>query len=105
MEKRKCEPVELMDLIVEAIALLRTAGKDVLTIDECAAYSGYKRDTIYAAISRREFATYRHGNRTFVKRDDLENWLANPDKRVPSADEIRSKAAAYCLGKEAGWKN
>lgn len=31
--------------------------------------------------------------------------LANPDKRVPSADEIRSKAAAYCLGKEAGWKN
>lgn len=105
MENRNKEPKELKELLNEVLTLIRNASKQVMSIDDCVVYSGYKKDTIYAAISRREFATYRHGHRTFVKRDDLDNWLANPDKRVPSADEIRSKAAAYCLGKEAGWKN
>lgn len=68
--------------------------KDVLTIEEAAAYTGYSVSTLYALVHRREVPHWKRGARTYFEKAALASWLL--DERRLSPGEISELAEEYC---------
>ena len=76
---------------LEQLTLL--SAKKVLTIDDVSSLTGLSKPRIYALCSNREIPHYKQG-KLYFKRDEVERWLTA--HRVPTSQEIKSKAAMYC---------
>ncbi|MCD8313183.1 MAG: helix-turn-helix domain-containing protein [Bacteroidales bacterium] len=66
-------------------------GKEVLTIQEASAYTGYKVSSLYKMTQRAVIPHYRQLGRVFFRKRELEAWLTA--RRVRSAEESRTLAA------------
>lgn len=67
--------------------------KDSLTIEECAMYTGYSVQSLYAFTSKREIPHFKRGNYLFFSKRQVEEWLqSNP---VPTTQEINSEASTF----------
>lgn len=74
---------------IEALLLSR---KDVLTIDECAAYTGYAKNHIYRLTSQRAIPYYKPmGGKIVFRKSEIDEWLLR--NRQATAAEIDSRAA------------
>lgn len=69
--------------------------KNVLTLEEAAAFTGYSTRYLRLLVQRRELPSYRRGNRLFFDRAEVENWMTA--NRIQSNEEMTNHAAAYVL--------
>lgn len=76
---------------LEQLTLL--SAKKVLTIDDVSSLTGLSKPRIYTLCSQKEIPHYKQG-KTYFKRDEVERWLTA--HRVPTSQEIKSKAVMYC---------
>lgn len=66
--------------------------KDVLTIAECAAYTGYTKNRIYKLTSQRAIPFYKPmGGKIVFRKSEIDDWLLQ--NRQATAAEINSRAA------------
>jgi len=73
------------------------AAKPILTMDDAAAFMGVTKNNLYKLVSARRIPHYKSegGKFTYFKRAELEQWLTAV--RVPTNDELESKAATRNL--------
>ena len=99
--------VEIEDMKKNIILLLDVAfhaptvapERDLLTIEECSQLSGLKKSYIYRLTHERRIPHCKPGgNRVFIRRDDLLNWM----KRNPiiTSEDIDRVAAQHMAGKK-----
>ena len=70
--------------------------KEILTLDEAALYTGFKRSYLYKLTANREIPFYKPmGKHCFFKREELDEWLLS--NRVASSTELDEKAMTYCM--------
>lgn len=77
---------------LDRIEKMTAASKNVLTLDEAAALTGYSVKYLRLLVSRREMPCYRRGNRLYFDRAEVENWMK--ENRIQSDEEITNQAAA-----------
>ncbi len=66
------------------------AGKDLLTIDELAMYSGLAKLYIYKLTSQRKIPFYKpRGKQVYFKRTEIDQWLTT--NRVATNEEIQTE--------------
>lgn len=71
---------------------LLLGGKEVLTIDECAAYTGYTKNHLYRLTSTRAIPFYKPlGGKIVFRKSEIDNWLLQ--NRQATVAEIDSRAA------------
>lgn len=88
------EMQKVADYIVSKLSALQ---KDVLTIEDAAAFTGLSRSHIYKLTSAGDIPHYKpNGKYIYFDRKELEAWLLR--NRVSTNEEIQEKAEAYCLG-------
>ena len=81
---------------IEALTLI--AAKDVLTLSEAAAYTGYSEGYVYQLAFNRQIPHSKRGKFLFFDKATLKGWLlANP---VPTMDEINRAAATHVATKK-----
>lgn len=86
---------------IDKLLRLSAAQKEVLTVDEVAAYTGLKKSYIYQLTHRKEIPFYKPKNKVlFFKRTELEAWLLR-NRHIPNS-EIETEAANYILNNKKG---
>ena len=78
---------------IESLVMVGT--KEVLTIDECSAFTGYAKNHLYRLTSQRAIPFYNPmGGTIFFRKSEIEDWLLQ--NRQATEAEINSKATTYC---------
>jgi excisionase family DNA binding protein len=67
--------------------------KNVLTLDETAAFTGYSTRYLRLLVQRRELPSYRRGNRLFFDRLEVEKWMTA--NRIQTNEEINDQASGF----------
>jgi excisionase family DNA binding protein len=67
--------------------------KNVLTLEEAAAFTGYSTRYLRLLVQRRELPSYRRGNRLFFDRAEVEKWMTA--NRIQSNEEINDQASGF----------
>lgn len=69
--------------------------KDVLTMDECAAYMGCSKNYLYQLTAKSEIPYYKpRGKYIYFRRVEIDGWLLG--NRHSSNGEIERMASAFC---------
>lgn len=77
--------------IENAVKMAGLAGKDVLTFEEAATYTGLSKSYLYKLTCAKKIPFYKpSGKLVFFERKELETWLRS--NRISSAQEIQDKA-------------
>jgi excisionase family DNA binding protein len=76
---------------IETLTLM--AAKDVLTLSEAAAYTGYSEKYMYQLAFSRQIPYSKRGKYLYFDKAELKQWLLAG--RVATKDEIESAAATY----------
>lgn len=86
---------KLTELIQEIRGLARAvtiASKNVLRADEVADFLGITEGRIYVLCAARELPHYKRGQRSFFRKDELEQWMTQ--RRVRTDEEAEREAEA-----------
>lgn len=76
-------------------SLLLTTGKDILTMEECAAYMGCSKGYLYQLTAKSEIPYYKpRGKYIYFRRTEIDRWMLT--NRHSSNDEIERMASAFC---------
>lgn len=78
---------------IERLILL--SAKEALTVSEVALMLGISESRVRHLTSEKEIPYYKQGKNTYFKKSEVENWMLKD--RIPTNDEIRSKATTYVL--------
>ncbi|HCH2618342.1 TPA: helix-turn-helix domain-containing protein [Vibrio parahaemolyticus] len=68
-------------------------GKDILTVDECAALLGLSTNQLYKLTSSAAIPYFKLGKHLRFERQAIMNWVE--EQRVSSRHEIEKRAANY----------
>jgi excisionase family DNA binding protein len=86
---------ERLEAVEAALEMAGIAKKEVLTLAELSKYTGLSRSYLYKLTMRRVIPHSKPaGKMLFFRREEIEIWLLQ--NRVSTAEEISSKAVAYC---------
>lgn len=86
---------ELTERLARLESLLLAGTKEVLTMDECSAFTGYSKNHLYRMTSQRAIPFYKPmGGTIYFKKKELEEWLLR--NRQSTEDEIERRATTYC---------
>ena len=86
---------ELTERLARIESLVVAGAKEVLTIDECAVFTGYSKDYLYRLTSQRRIPFYKPmGGAIYFRKSEIEDWLLQ--NRQSTEAEISSKATTYC---------
>ena len=92
---------ELSDKLDRIEVLLLGATKPVLTLKDCARYTGYSIQHIYKMTSCNEIPYYKpNGGVIFFDKAEIDQWLLR--NRQSTSEEIERKATTYCRTRGAG---
>lgn len=70
--------------------LIISGNKEVLTLEECAAYTGYTKNHLYRLTSTRAIPFYKPmGGKIVFRKSEIDNWLLR--NRQATAAEISSR--------------
>lgn len=87
---------ELNDKLEELKRLIIMSGKEVLTLEECAVYTGYSKNHIYKLTSQRAIPFYKPcGGHIHFKKSEVDEWMLQG--RQATNREINNKATTYCV--------
>ncbi len=85
----------LTERLARIESLVMAGAKEVLTVDECAAYMGYTKNHMYRLTSQRAIPFYKPmGGTIYFRKSEIEDWLLR--NRQATEAEINSKATTYC---------
>ena len=85
----------LTERLARIESLVMTGTKEVLTMDECSAYTGYTKNHLYRLTSQKTIPYYKPmGGTIYFRKSEIEDWLLQ--NRQATTAEINSKAATYC---------
>lgn len=86
---------ELAEYIIDELSKrLQLPQKDVLTLEECAAFTGLSRSQIYKLTSSGDIPHYKpNGKYIYFDRKELEAWLLR--NRVSTNEEIIEISQRY----------
>lgn len=80
---------------IESLVMSGVKDKEVLTLDECAAYTGLSKSHLYRLTSQRVIPFYKPmGGTIYFRRSEIEDYLLR--NRHATQTEINSKATTYC---------
>ena len=89
---------------LERIERRMLAQKEVLSLDELAEYTGWKKSHIYRMTSQRTIPFYKPmGGNIFFKRSEIDEWLLR--NRQSTAEELSSKATTRLVTSKMIRKN
>lgn len=78
----------------------RTNGREIMTLEEAAAFLGYKKSYLYRLTSTRQIPYFKfNGWGIRFERAALEKWMRERMQAIPTQAETTAKAAAYCAAK------
>ncbi len=70
----------------------------LLTLDEAANFLELKKSYIYKLVHLKQIPHYKYGARFLRFRyEDLEAWKASKLREIPTAAQLQSQAANYCM--------
>lgn len=85
----------LTERLARIESLVMAGAKEVLTVDECAAYMGYTKNHMYRLTSQRAIPFYKPmGGTIYFRKSEIEDWLLR--NRQATEAEINSKATTCC---------
>lgn len=74
-----------------------TVSVETLTIEEAAAFLGFKKSYLYKLTCTRQIPHFKYGGRLVLfDRVALETWKRQRMQAVPTIKEAESRAAVYC---------
>ena len=75
--------------------------KEILTVDEAAAYTGFSKSHIYKLAHYRRVDHYKPNRKNiYFKKEDLEAYLLRGKRDALSKAEIETEAANYSIMKK-----
>lgn len=90
---------EIMTKLDSIEKMILIGSKEVLTIEECALFTGLAKSTLYDKTSKRQIPHYKpRDGKIYFKKSEVENWLLQNKKA--SNKEIDEKAEAYVRRKK-----
>lgn len=88
---------DIRDLIIQQSLQTKT----VFTIDELAAYTGFKKQYIYKLTSQNKIPFSKpNGKHIFFKKTEIDEWLLN--NRQATTEEIEAEAMNYTVNRLRG---
>lgn len=73
------------------------APVETLTIEEAAAFLGFKKSYLYKLTSTRQIPHFKYGGRIILfDRAALEMWKSQRMQAIPTIAEAEARAAVYC---------
>ncbi len=72
--------------------------KEMLNTEEAAAFLSLSRSHIYKLCSEREIPHHKQGNRTYFRREELEEWMAG--ERIKTVHELQLEAMRDNIDRE-----
>lgn len=88
-----------LDILTAAIL----SNKNVLNIDEAAAFTGMTVSYLYKLTSTQEIPHYKpRGKMLYFDRAELESWLLQ--RRIKTMEEINTSAVNHVVGVQGGMK-
>lgn len=78
---------------IERLMIIGT--KNVLTVAEVALLLNISESRVRHLTSSRDIPYYKQGKSVYFKKSEIENWQL--ENRIPTNDEIRSKAITYTV--------
>lgn len=70
---------------------------ETLTIEEAAAFLGFKKSYLYKLTSTRQIPHFKYGGRIILfDRTTLETWKSQRMQAIPTIAEAEARAAVYC---------
>lgn len=92
-----------LEAVENAVKMAGLATKEVLTLDEAAAFTGLSKGYLYQLTFSKRIPHYKpSGKVLYFDRSELQAWLLQ--NRVCTSDEINQKAQTYCLTNKKGGK-
>lgn len=83
----------LNDKLDNLSRLTLIGSKTVLDFDETLLFTGLSRGYLYRLTSEKKIPFFKKNRKLYFKKSDLEEWML--ERRVPTSDEIQSKATTY----------
>jgi excisionase family DNA binding protein len=83
----------LNDKLDNLSRLTLISSKTVLDFDETLLFTGLSRGYLYRLTSEKKIPFFKKNRKLYFKKSDLEEWML--ERRVPTSDEIQSKATTY----------
>lgn len=78
---------------LEALEIAVASQKEIMTLDEVSAYTGFSKQLLYRLTSSREIPFYKPNNgKLFFKRAEIEVWLTRC--KYPSREELEQSVEA-----------
>ncbi len=75
--------------------------KEMLTVEEAAQFTGFKKSTLYKMTSGKKIPYSKPGGkRVYIHIKDLMDWMLQ--NRISTVDEIQARAQAYCMKNTKG---
>jgi excisionase family DNA binding protein len=75
-------------------SLILSIGKDALTLEEVAVFTGLSKSYLYKLTSTNQIPFYkRNGKNIYFSKQEIENWMLQ--NRVKPTEEIEGEAATY----------
>ena len=84
---------------LDRIEALCGLNKPVLSLNECAALTGFRPSHLYGLTHKKAIPHYKCGSKLIFKRQEIEDWLTS--NRVTTGEEAQAKAQMYALDKGA----
>lgn len=80
---------------IERLVMAGVKDKEVLTMDECSAYTGLSKSRLYWLTSHRAIPFYKPmGGAIYFRKGEIEEYLLK--NRHATQAEISSRATTYC---------
>lgn len=74
-----------------------TCPGETLTVEEAAAFLGFKKSYLYKLTSTRQIPHFKYGGRIILfDRAALETWKSQRMQAIPTIAEAEARAAVYC---------
>jgi excisionase family DNA binding protein len=87
--------------VERAVSMAGIVGKEVLTFDEAATFTGLSKSTLYKLTAGQRIPHYKpSGKLCYFNRSELQEWLQRG--RVSTTDEVQQQAADYCMKNKKG---
>jgi|SRR5579863_433231 len=98
---RKLDKIgEMLEILIsnrQEIRIMSTENKEIMNIDEVAAFLFISKSTLYKFVMNRKIPHFKVGGKLYFKRSDLMSWVQ--EGKVKTMAEIQNEASTYILNR------
>ena len=94
---QECNLLENLERIEKLLTDSNLSQKELMTIEEAAAFLGFKKSYLYRLTSERKLPFYKPGHKVFFKKAELEAWVFSNREKPDS--EIEQQALNFLVNR------